>query len=303
MIEIDVDNIKISNNNLIIYEDIERHYNIISSLKGGKSGDKVYLVKDKTSIKTSKTRQSEKTNTKLVIKILKSKQEINQYINVIKIFDKLNPYPILHNYGMIIKNKKYYMIMEFINAIDLQQYINANKCQYNKETHNIMMQLFHIITKLNSNELIHCDLHINNLFLVKTKKPITLDFKHINSDYKFKQGNYAIKIIDFGETKKGKCRLTRKTSKIIERQRTLCKSKKKSNNLNELKTIILDRLFTKKSNVDINFFITILSIFNYDNTPIDTKYLYNLNNQTILEKTYIRKILKYLTNYSKNIKK
>ena len=209
--ESDIKNLKsgkivqtITNENKCSLKENNNTYKIklLKKFSGGKSGDLVYLIKNK--------------NNKYVLKIFMETKSANHEIKLHKkhcqIFGKNSLIPYLYSEG-IIKGipfsdkqsdmKKYrYLIMESINnPTELSDYIRSNcKKVKNKDInpYYLILQIFYYLAKLSKNKVSHCDLHTKNILIIKSDSDLVLDFSFIQPNKKINVGKYRVKVIDFG---------------------------------------------------------------------------------------------------------
>ena len=257
---------------------------LVKPLRGGKSGDKVLLVRDLDTVYVLKVftpGDQEKSE--------KDDKEIEYHIRFMNLFSKYVPCPKIYMYGVLDKVPFVesvesisckYVIMEALTPPYELDTLILNRCSRISDPYtdsidldNVVMQLFYLLTKMKTRKLFHCDMHPQNIMIVKNTEPVTLNFNHIGSDYQFKLGDHLVKIIDFGEgarssVKKGKiksCRLVRTTSGALEDLKSKCT---KSSKLFSYTKLITERVLGTSGDMDINFFINILKVL----TTFDSKY-------------------------------
>ena len=265
----------------------------IKTLRGGKSGDLVMLVRNCNNLYVLKIFTPGNEN-----KQTKDDNEILYHLKFMKLFKNLTPCPKIFMHGLINKvpfedttnttNAKYVIMEALTPPFELENLI-SNRCIQSEnnvyadsiDINNIIIQLFYILTKMKLNNLYHCDMHTQNIMIVNNHNEIILDFNHINNKFSFKLGNHLVKIIDFGEgaetTKsRGKyntCRLLRTTSGALEDLKNKCQQNSK---LSSMSTLVLERFSTIAGDVDVNFFINIIKLisgFHNDFKSIDFNLL------------------------------
>lgn len=109
-----------------------------------------------------------------------SEELLNNEIEVLKMLDHPN---IIKLHEVFIDSNFLYLVMEYMEAGDLYDYIKQEKCLSEKKVASIMIQLFSAINHLHSINFVHRDIKPENIVLYKS---------HNNSD------EIEIKIIDFG---------------------------------------------------------------------------------------------------------
>ena len=252
---------------------------LVKHLRGGKSGDSVILMKDNVNklyvLKIFTPGNESKTE--------KNNNEILYHLKFMSMFsNKYMPVPIIYMYGIMKGENPFgvgtlptsgnmYVIMEALNPpYELHDYIEA-KCKnipakYDIDLYNIIIQIFYIITKMQMNNLLHCDLHSKNIMLVPMNKNVTINFNHLQPElsskirpqekYTFKK--YMIKIIDFGEGSKTICRKSRSISGALVDLNRVCGISIITSSIVALR----GELFGIEGNPDINFFIRIVELAN-----------------------------------------
>lgn len=209
--ESDIKNLKsgkivktINNENNCILKENNNTYKIklLKKFSGGKSGDLVYLIKNK--------------NNNYVLKIFMETKSANHEIKLHKkhceIFGKNSLIPYLYSEGIIqgipfsdkqSDMKEYrYLIMESINnPTELSDYIRSN-CNKIKDKdidpYLLSIQIFYYLSKLSKNKISHCDFHTKNILIIKSNSNLILDFSFIQPNKKINVGKYRVKVIDFG---------------------------------------------------------------------------------------------------------
>ena len=314
--------VKSSDNNIIFKDEDNKHLlTIIKSITKGKGGANLYLVKDCN-------------NNSFILKIFdnnssnsnkKSTNEITKQVDFSHIFLKeynehnYLPCPMTYLYGKMNGyisyinknlNDAQFILMENISKSivneDLDSYF-LRICTSNKvnksEFKDIIIQLFYVITKMKQNDLniffSHCDLHTENIFLIKrSKNNLVLDFGHIGGN-KYVVTSRMLKIIDFGEAfdykqyhnqKRYKtCRYNRSLSKTTADTFDKCYSRKgkflrgKLLKTKKIGKILFDRVKGDKKiygDEDLKFFINILNIFSINLASLKN----TINNIEILSK-------------------
>jgi hypothetical protein len=246
---------------------------LIASLRGGKSGDSVFIVQN--------------GRKKAVLKVFAKDTKHPVANNEIKLHSKFMglfpesfiPCPIIYLYGTIkgafpfkgipIKESLEFIIMEALTPMyELDQFIRElcnNKLTRRVDMINIVCQLFYIVSKMNIAGIKHCDLHTKNIMVIPTKGKKTLDFSYLEAAATtgVPIGRYTVKILDFGEGSTGACRKCRTLSGALVDLRKSCITN------GGIRTTLMDRLMLLKgqlpkysciSDVDLNFLCVILEI-------------------------------------------
>lgn len=258
------------------------NYNIVNEFNNGKSGDTVYLI--------------EKDGSKYVIKLFNSNcinsnlHELNTHLKLNKYFRKTNsiyiPTPIIYEYGIVQNKNKLFYIMEALDNFELTKYIITScesKIHDYDQLYKVLLQIFYIITRFKLLLLNHCDLHSDNIILIKnTGDPITLDFNHIgiSDTFTINNNDYMIKVIDFGLSRESTfakktlmgvfslntinintCSKTRSLSSILD------SLDKKCNKSSDKFKLMKEHVFGTKGDSDLNFFLFLLKIIYNSETP------------------------------------
>ena len=107
------------------------------------------------------------------LNLIKDQTEINLSLNEIKIIQNLNSPHIIKYYKNFSKDKRLYIIMEFMNNGDLKGYINAHQNMNNPIPENELWELFYQslagLTYIHKSNLIHRDIKPANLFMTDDK--------------------------------------------------------------------------------------------------------------------------------------
>ena len=260
-------------------------------LRGGKSGDTVLLVSflndsKQFILKIFSEGDLEKTE--------KDDRELKYHLQFMSIFSNTKGYvpcPQIHLYGRLTgsiitgtTSALKYIIMEALTPpYELDTYLrdmctNSEfmdpkfkteiKSQFKTQSkaildfkiHDIMIQLFFIICKLQFSSLTHCDLHTKNIMIVPNKSKIVLDFSEIFPDgEKWNVGTHIVKVIDFGEGSNSVCRKHRTTSGALTELKKHCSGSMKT--LPDMISLVWGEVKKSvNSQVDINFYCRILEI-------------------------------------------
>ena len=151
-------------------EPVANYYTIVKDLGQGSYGQ-VKKVKHKSlgEIRAMKITNKKKDSSKYEIEILRKISHPN-ITNIFEIF---------------ADSKKYYVIMEFLEGGELFEAITSIGSFTEASACKVMKQVLSAVYYLHSNNIVHRDLKPENIML--TQKP--------------KNGNYQIKLIDFGTAK------------------------------------------------------------------------------------------------------
>jgi len=162
-------NMKVSKENIIkiITEPISKYYLIISDLGHGSYGQ----------VKKVRHRQ---LNEIRAMKITNKKSESSK--SEIEILRKISHPNITNVYEIFEDSKKYYIMMEYLQGGELFEAITKAGSFSEFSAGKIMKQLLAAVNYLHNNNIVHRDLKPENIML--TSEP--------------KEGNYEIKLIDFG---------------------------------------------------------------------------------------------------------
>ena len=163
---------KVSKENLIkiSMEPVANYYSIVKDLGHGSYGQ-VKKVKNK------------QLNEIRAMKITNKKSESSKY--EIEILRKISHPNITNIFEIFADSKKYYVIMEFLEGGELFEAITSIGSFTEASACKVMKQILSAVYYLHSNRIVHRDLKPENIML--TQKP--------------KNGNYHIKLIDFGTAK------------------------------------------------------------------------------------------------------
>ena len=163
---------KVSKENLIkiSMEPVANYYSIIKDLGHGSYGQ-VKKVKHK------------QLNEIRAMKITNKKSNSSKY--EIEILRKISHPNITNIFQIFADSKKYYVIMEFLEGGELFEAITNIGSFTEASACKVMKQILSAVYYLHSNRIVHRDLKPENIML--TQKP--------------KNGNYHIKLIDFGTAK------------------------------------------------------------------------------------------------------
>lgn len=274
-------------------------------LRGGKSGDTVLLV---SFLNDSK---------QFILKIFsegdlekseKDDRELKYHLQFMSIFSNTKGYvpcPQIHLYGRLTgsiitgtTSSLKYIIMEALTPpYELDTYLRdmctnsefmdpkfkkQSKTILDLKIHDVMIQLFFIICKLQFSSLTHCDLHTKNIMIVpnNSKSKISLDFSEIFPDgEKWTVGTHIVKVIDFGEGSNSVCRKHRTTSGALTELKKHCSGSIKT--LPDMISLVWGEVKkTVNSQVDINFYCRILEI-----VKLFDKHFGNLNMELIWEQS------------------
>ena len=167
-----ISKMKVSKENMIKIstEPVANFYSIVKDLGHGSYGQ-VKKVKHKElgEIRAMKITNKKSESSKYEIEILKK----ISHPNITKIFE------------IFADSKKYYIIMEFLEGGELFEAITNIGSFTEASASKVMKQILSAVYYLHSNHIVHRDLKQENIML--TQKP--------------KNGNYQIKLIDFGTAK------------------------------------------------------------------------------------------------------
>ena len=170
--DIDISKMKVSKENMIkiTTEPVANYYTIVKDLGHGSYGQ-VKKVKHKElgEIRAMKITNKKSDSSKYEIEILKK----ISHPNITKIFE------------IFSDSKKYYIIMEFLEGGELFEAITNIGSFTEASASKVLKQILSAVFYLHSNHIVHRDLKPENIML--TQKP--------------KNGNYQIKLIDFGTAK------------------------------------------------------------------------------------------------------
>ena len=167
-----VPKMKVSKENLIKIstEPVANFYSIVKDLGHGSYGQvKKVKHKELNEIRAMKITNKKSESSKYEIEILKK----ISHPNITKIFE------------IFADSKKYYIIMEFLEGGELFEAITNIGSFTEASASKVMKQILSAVVYLHSNHIVHRDLKPENIML--TQKP--------------KNGNYQIKLIDFGTAK------------------------------------------------------------------------------------------------------
>jgi serine/threonine protein kinase len=238
----------------------------VKELSGGKSGDKVYIVKQSESGK------------EYVLKLFKQQTtEATKHIEFYNLFKESGMVPKLYMYGKmegdvpfnpnatIPKGTQYqFYIMEYVSpSIELNQVLQdlcKDKTSLTPDDMKaLIMQLFYFLSKIYLAKLKHCDLHSKNILIIKDKG--TMKFSHLLDDHPYDMGKYRIKVIDFGLSKSGdeNCDKCRDLSGVLRENKKVCNM----SSLSDVFSLAKGQLSKKacSQSVDMAFFSVILEIF------------------------------------------
>ena len=151
-------------------EPVANYYSIVKDLGHGSYGQ-VKKVKHK------------QLNEIRAMKITNKKSESSKY--EIEILRKISHPNITNIFEIFADSKKYYVIMEFLEGGELFEAITSIGSFTEASACKVMKQILSAVYYLHSNHIVHRDLKPENIML--TQKP--------------KNGNYQIKLIDFGTAK------------------------------------------------------------------------------------------------------
>ena len=163
---------KVSKENMIkiTTEPVANYYSIVKDLGHGSYGQvKKVKHKELNEIRAMKITNKKSESSKYEIEILKK----ISHPNITKIFE------------IFSDSKKYYIIMEFLEGGELFEAITNIGSFTEASASKVMKQILSAVYYLHSNHIVHRDLKPENIML--TQKP--------------KNGNYQIKLIDFGTAK------------------------------------------------------------------------------------------------------
>ena len=163
---------KVSKENLIKIstDPVANFYSIVKDLGHGSYGQvKKVKHKELNEIRAMKITNKKSESSKYEIEILKK----ISHPNITKIFE------------IFADSKKYYIIMEFLEGGELFEAITNIGSFTEASASKVMKQILSAVFYLHSNHIVHRDLKPENIML--TQKP--------------KNGNYQIKLIDFGTAK------------------------------------------------------------------------------------------------------
>ena len=163
---------KVSKENIIKIptEPVANFYSIVKDLGHGSYGQ-VKKVKHK------------QLNEIRAMKITNKKSDSSKY--EIEILRKISHPNITNIFEIFADSKKYYVIMEFLEGGELFEAITSIGSFTEASACKVMKQILSAVYYLHSNRIVHRDLKPENIML--TQKP--------------KNGNYQIKLIDFGTAK------------------------------------------------------------------------------------------------------
>ena len=163
---------KVSKENIIKIstEPVSNYYSIVKDLGHGSYGQ-VKKVKHK------------QLNEIRAMKITNKKSDSSKY--EIEILRKISHPNITNIFEIFADSKKYYVIMEFLEGGELFEAITSIGSFTEASACKVMKQILSAVYYLHSNRIVHRDLKPENIML--TQKP--------------KNGNYQIKLIDFGTAK------------------------------------------------------------------------------------------------------
>ena len=167
-----ISKMKVSKENLIKIstEPVANYYSIVKDLGHGSYGQ-VKKVKNK------------QLNEIRAMKITNKKSDSSKY--EIEILRKISHPNITNIFEIFADSKKYYVIMEFLEGGELFEAITSIGSFTEASACKVMKQILSAVFYLHSNHIVHRDLKPENIML--TQKP--------------KNGNYQIKLIDFGTAK------------------------------------------------------------------------------------------------------
>ena len=163
---------KVSKENLIKIstEPVANFYSIVKDLGHGSYGQ----------VKKVKHKQLGEIR---AMKITNKKSDSSKY--EIEILRKISHPNITNIFEIFADSKKYYVIMEFLEGGELFEAITSIGSFTEASACKVMKQILSAVFYLHSNRIVHRDLKPENIML--TQKP--------------KNGNYQIKLIDFGTAK------------------------------------------------------------------------------------------------------
>ena len=163
---------KVSKENIIKIstEPIANYYSIVKDLGHGSYGQ----------VKKVKHKQLGEIR---AMKITNKKSDSSKY--EIEILRKISHPNITNIFEIFADSKKYYVIMEFLEGGELFEAITSIGSFTEASACKVMKQILSAVFYLHSNRIVHRDLKPENIML--TQKP--------------KNGNYQIKLIDFGTAK------------------------------------------------------------------------------------------------------
>ena len=170
--DIEIPNPKVSKENMIKIstEPVANYYTIVKDLGHGSYGQvKKVKHKELNEIRAMKITNKKSDSSKYEIEILKK----ISHPNITKIFE------------IFSDSKKYYIIMEFLEGGELFEAITNIGSFTEASASKVLKQILSAVYYLHSNHIVHRDLKPENIML--TQKP--------------KNGNYQIKLIDFGTAK------------------------------------------------------------------------------------------------------
>lgn len=245
---------------------------LVTPLRGGKSGDSVFIVTNGRKRYVLKVFAKDAANEK-------PNKEIGFHSKFMRLFNpSYIPCPAIYLYGRLtgespfkggkINHSLEFMIMDALTPMyELDQFIRelcANRLTRRVDMINILYQLFHILSVMRLGGIMHCDLHTKNIMVIPTKKKTSIDFSYIGGGV-VPISAYTVKILDFGEgssDSKG-CRKCRTLSGALYDLKQSCITRRM------LYTKVVDRMlllkgqlpnFYCKGDVDMNFFCVILEI-------------------------------------------
>lgn len=165
--------------NFIHNNSFKNDYEIIQQINNGAQGS-IMLGYDK------------KEKKEVAIKILNNNKESNE-IYILKYLSKNYQNNIIKMYDHYNINNKTFIVTEFIDGLDLCDYINSEEDISIDLILNIALELCLALKHLKNNKIIHCDLKPENIMINKNNKPIIIDFGSaiINNKSKNKAFSYT----------------------------------------------------------------------------------------------------------------
>jgi serine/threonine-protein kinase len=168
----------VTSHNFVHNNSFKNNYEIIKKINNGAQGT-IMLGYDK------------KAENKVAIKILNENNKSNE-IYILKYISKNYQNNLLKIYNHYNINKKTFIVIEFIDGLDLCDYINSVDVSIDRVL-NIALELCLALNHLKKNKIIHCDLKPENIMIDKNDKPIIVDFGSaiINNKIKNKPFSYT----------------------------------------------------------------------------------------------------------------
>tara|TARA_B100002052_G_C15869277_1_gene593834 strand:+ start:1144 stop:2151 length:1008 start_codon:yes stop_codon:yes gene_type:complete len=189
---------------VLINQEKKTKIELVKKFNTGKSGDYVYIIKEKKNKYVMKIFVNDKYPNNEIKLHYKHCEIFQTNMMVPKIFSSgtINNVPFSEKLGDFN-----YIIMEYIaKSRDLSSYIQKNcKSIEDKaiDSYKLALQLFYYLAMINKNKVKHCDMHTKNILIIKSKTDLILDFTFLNGN-KINVGKFHIKIIDFGISESNK---------------------------------------------------------------------------------------------------